>query len=52
MVRTAMSSDSPSRSRCDVSVRIRSVGATVIVAVVGLVGGCSSNSASTKEKEI
>ena len=44
MGRTAMSGGSPSRSPCDVSVRIRSVGATVIVAVVVLVGGCSSNS--------
>ena len=44
MGRTAMSRGSPSRSPCDVSVRLRSVGATVIVAVVALVGGCSSNS--------
>ena len=36
--------ESPSRSTCDVSARIRSIGATVIVAVVVLVGGCSSNS--------
>ena len=44
MGRTAMSGGSPSRSPCDVSVRLRSVGATVIVAIVVLVGGCSSNS--------
>jgi hypothetical protein len=36
--------ESPSRSPCDVSGRLRSVGVTVIVAVVVLVGGCSSNS--------
>ena len=52
MVRTAMSSDGPSRSRCDVSVRIRSVGATVIVAVVVLVGGCSSNSANPPQEQV
>ena len=44
MGRTAMSGGSPSRSPSDVSVRLRSVGAMVIVAVVVLVGGCSSNS--------
>src|SRR4030095_13153139 len=44
MTRTAMSGGSPARSRCDVSVRRGSVGATLIVAVVVLAGGCSSNS--------
>ena len=44
MVRTSMSGGSASSSPCDVSVRIRSVGMTVIVAVVVLAGGCSSNS--------
>ena len=44
MARTAMSGGSPSHNPCDVSARIGSVGATVIVAVVVLVGGCSSNS--------
>ena len=44
MVRTAMTGGRPSRSPCDVSVRKRSVGGTFIVAVVVLVGGCSSNS--------
>jgi hypothetical protein len=42
MVRTATGGSS-SRSPCDVSVRKRRVGATFIVAVVVLVGGCSSN---------
>ena len=44
MVRTAMTVGSPSRGPCDLSVRKRSVGATVIVAVGVLFGGCSSNS--------
>jgi hypothetical protein len=39
-----MSGGSPSRGCCDVSVRIRRVGATAIVAIVVLAGGCSSNS--------
>ena len=39
-----MSSGSPTRSPRDVSVRRGSVRATVIVAVVVLAGGCSSNS--------
>jgi len=39
-----MTGGRPSRSPCDVSVGKRSVGGTFIVAVVVLVGGCSSNS--------
>jgi hypothetical protein len=44
MVCTVTSGGSSSRSPWDVSVRIRSVEATVIVAVVILLGGCSFNS--------
>ena len=44
MVSTATRAGSPSPSPCNLSVRIRCVGATVIVAVVVLIGGCSSNS--------
>jgi hypothetical protein len=45
-----MSGGSPSRSR-DVSVRIRSVGATVIVAGVVFFGGCSSNSENQPQRQ-
>ena len=44
MVRTSMRGGSASSSPWDVSVRVRSVGMTVIVAIVVLTGGCSSNS--------
>ena len=39
------------RSPCDVSVRMRSVGSTVIVAVVVLVGGCSSTSENQPQEQ-
>ena len=42
---------SPSRRLRDVSVRIPIVGATVIVAVVVLVGGCSSNSENQPQEQ-
>ena len=43
MVRTAMSGSTPPRSPGGVLVRLRSVGATIVVAAVVLTGGCSSN---------
>ena len=43
MLRTSMRGGSASSSPWDVSVRLRSVGMTVIVTVVVLTGGCSSN---------
>jgi len=51
MCRTTMSGGSPSRSPRDVSRRLRSVGRTVIAAVVVLVGGCSSNSENQPQEQ-
>ena len=44
-----MGGDCPSRSPCDLPAGVRIVGATVIVAVVVLSGGCSSNSGNEPE---
>jgi len=52
MVRKARSGSSPSRRPCDVTVRMRRLGAMVTVAVVVLVGGCSSNSEKQAQEQV